>query len=132
MEPEDVRLVAGFENGTAPGFSHDDHIRVAWLYLQEMPLTSAIDRFREGAKAFARSKGKPEVYNETMTWAYMILVAERIARCCDPSSWERFMERSQDLLEPKHAVLKRYYREETLFSDFARRVVVLPDRALGS
>jgi hypothetical protein len=132
MTAEDAHLIEGFENGTAAQFGHEDHIRVAWLYLQEMSLTGAIDRFRKGAMAFARSRGKPEIYNETMTWAYLILIAERIARCGDSSSWVEFTKGSADLFEAKHAVLKRYYREETLSSEFARGVAVLPERVRGS
>jgi hypothetical protein len=60
----------------------------------------------------------------------MILIAERSARCGDRSDWELFKTQNPDLFEPEQAVLKRYYREQTLQSDFARRVVVLPDRGL--
>jgi hypothetical protein len=67
MTPEDARLVAGFENGTADTFTHENHIRVAWLYLQEAPLIQALDRFRQGAMTLAKSKGKPQIYNETTT-----------------------------------------------------------------
>ena len=130
MDPEDARLVAGFENGTAETFTHENHIRVAWLYLQEASLTEALDRFRRGAMTLARSKGKPQIYNETMTWAYMVLIAERMARCGEPSDWELFTRENPDLFAPDQAILKRYYREETLQSDFARTVVVLPDRGL--
>ena len=107
-------------------FHHRDHVRVAWGYLRESPLLVAIERFTSALKRFATAKGSPQLYHETITWAYLFLIHERMN---GESTWEEFAEHNQDLLTWKPSILDRYYRPETLWSDRARRAFVLPDLA---
>ena len=124
-------LVEGFERCTLPNtaFHHPDHVHVVWSYLRQMPLMAALDRFRDALKRFAAHNGKPGLYHETITCAYMMLVNERM-QAQPADSWEDFCGQNADILTWKPSILDRYYRRETLESDFARRVFVLPDRAL--
>jgi hypothetical protein len=46
------------------------------------------------------------------------------------TSWEDFCRDNPDVLTWRPSILDRYYRPETLGSDLARRVFVLPDRGL--
>ena len=78
----------------------------------------------------AEAAGKPGLYHETITWAYVLLVHERRA-ATGAEDWPAFAARNPDLLAWKPSVLEaRYYREETLWSDRARETFVLPDRPL--
>ena len=77
----------------------------------------------------AASKGNPALYHETITWAYLLLIHERKARGESDETWEQFAARNPDLLSWKPSVLDGYYREETLASELARRVFVMPDRS---
>jgi hypothetical protein len=43
-------------------------------------------------------------------------------------NWEEFVAANPDLFDWQNSVLKTYYREETLRSELARRVLVFPDR----
>jgi hypothetical protein len=119
-----------FEDGTLPSseLRHRDHVHLAWLYLKEEPPLAALARFTEGLKRFAARNGHAGLYHETITWAYLFLIHERMARGSDGETWEEFAARNPDLLTWKPSVLDAYYREETLASDVARRVFVLPDR----
>jgi hypothetical protein len=122
-------LISEFEQGRAPGtFHHADHVRVAFAYVSELPLLDAMANFSAALKRFALSKGKPNLYHETITWAYLLLIRERIARAGRAQTWEEFAARNSDLLVWKLGVLTRLYRQETLDSDLARRVFILPDR----
>jgi hypothetical protein len=127
---EDEDFIAQFENCTLPGenFHHQDHVRLAWLYLCRYSLIDALIRFSEGLKRFAVSKGKASLYHETITIAYIFLIHERIKRSGTGQSWQEFADGNNDLMDWKNNVLKVFYREETLFSDFARNVFVFPDR----
>ena len=121
-------LVSEFEQGRAPGaFQHADHVRVAFAYVSRFPFLEAVERFSVALKRFALSKGKPNLYHETITWAYLFLIRERIARSGRTQSWEEFAERNPDLLIWKGGVLATLYRQETLESDLARHNFVLPD-----
>ena len=52
-------LIRRFEDGTLPSseFHHRDHVRLAWLYLNEEPPLTALARFAEGLKRFATRNG---------------------------------------------------------------------------
>jgi hypothetical protein len=120
-------LIAEFEEGRAPGnFHHADHVRMAFAYVSEFALPEAIGRFSAALKRFALAQGKANLYHETITWAYLILTAERAAR---GESWEQFAKRNADLLVWKGGILEKYYTKATLESEIARRTFVLPDRA---
>jgi hypothetical protein len=124
----DDQFIAAFEAcslGSQP-FHHRDHVRLAWLYLHRYPPLEALHRFTEGLKRFAASKGHPGLYHETITWAYLFLIRERIAanECAD---WNAFAGSNADLMSWKPSILDRYYTEDTLASDRARRLFVLPD-----
>lgn len=122
-------LVSEFEQGRAPGeFHHADHARVAFAYISQFSFLEAIEKFSAALRRFAISKGKPNLYHETITWAYLLLIRERIARTGYTQTWENFAERNPDLLAWKGGVLAALYRQETLDSDLARHTFVLPDR----
>jgi hypothetical protein len=127
---QDEDFIAQFESCTLSGenFHHQDHVRLAWLYLCRYSLIDALIRFSEGLKRFAISKGKAGLYHETITIAYIFLIHERMKRNGIEQSWQEFADSNSDLLDWKNNVLKVFYREETLFSDFARNVFVFPDR----
>ena len=123
-------LIAQFENGSLPptAFHHTDHVRMAFAYLRQYPVLRALEKFSTGLKLFARTQGKENLYNETITWAYLFLIHERISRAGQPQSWEDFAEANPDLLMWKNGILKRYYAEETLQSDLAKSVFLFPDK----
>jgi hypothetical protein len=121
----DEELVARFERGDVAEFRHADHVRVAYAYLRTMPLLDAIARFRAALRRFAASQGRPELYHETITWAFLLIIHERMERSAG-AGWEEFLRENADLLRWKPSILERYYDAEVLGSDFARRVFVLP------
>jgi hypothetical protein len=76
----------------------------------------------------ATAAGKPGLYHETITWAYVLLVNER-REAPGTEDWPAFAARNPDLLAWRPSLLEtRYYRGATLWSDRARRVFVMPDR----
>jgi len=127
---EEQTFIRRFESCTLPEeeFRHPDHVRLAWLYLQEGPLLTALARFSVGLRRFAAAKGKARVYHETITWAYILLINERMQRTGTDANWQEFAAANPDLLDWKNSILKLYYRDETLRSDLARRAFLLPDR----
>jgi len=127
----DRDFVAAMEACSIAGsdFRHADHIRLAWLYLRDLAFTDAAVRFTTTLRKFAAANGVPEKYHETITWAYLVLINERMRRDEPPASWEAFRASNPDLFEWKPSILQRYYTPATLGSEAARRVFVLPDRA---
>lgn len=126
----DDDLIARLEACTLPEdqFHHADHLRAAWIYLTRFPAAEGIARFSRTLRAYAASLGKPDRYHETITWAYLLLLNERVRRSESGPTWEQFANAHPDLFDWKNSILLKYYREETLQSDLARQVFVMPDR----
>ncbi|HZC24678.1 MAG TPA: hypothetical protein VE866_15160 [Candidatus Binatia bacterium] len=122
-------LIRQFEADSLPddGFHHADHVRLAFAYLSEHPPLEALEKFSVALKRFAAARGKPQLYNETITHAYFFLIRERMARF-PGCAWDTFADRNPDLLTWKDGILGRYYRESTLQSELARSVFVFPDK----
>ncbi len=122
-------FIQRFESDTLPGdsFHHGDHVRLAFAYLSECPVLQALERFADGLKRYAGARGKSELYHETITYAYFFLIRERMMRDA-PYEWDEFSGRNPDLLVWKGGLLSRYYTEETLQSDLARGIFLMPDR----
>ena len=121
-------LVADFQNGRAPGdFHHADHVRVAFAYVSEFSLLEAIAKFSAALKRFAAAQGKPNLYHETITWAYVLLIHDRVARSGKSQPWDEFAESNADLLVWRGGVLELYYSRATLDSDLARRTFLFPE-----
>jgi hypothetical protein len=123
-------LIAQFEACTlAPSaFPHREHVRLAWAYLRRETLAEAIVKFCGGLKAFAASIGKAGLYHETVSWAFMLIIQDRIARGQE-TTWEAFAASNDDLLRNGRQLLERYYLPVTLDSPLARASFIWPDRA---
>jgi len=125
----DDEFLLAFETASLPNeaFHHADHVRAARLFLlRDGPLV-ALERFTSSLRRFAAAHGAPQLYHETITLAYLFLIHERMARQGPHHTWEEFRARNADLFAFRPGVLDAYYRKETLASDLARRVFVLPD-----
>jgi hypothetical protein len=127
---DDDALVEMFEAGQAPpeGFHHREHVRVAWWYLRHQPLPDALNSFSTALRRFAAAQGKPGLFHETITTAYVLLINERLDVAGRDLSWVGFAERNPDLLSWHPSVLARYYQPQTLESERAKRTFVMPDR----
>jgi hypothetical protein len=122
-------LIERFERGLDPSdsFHHADHVQLAFAYLCKNPVLQALEKFASALKRFAAARGKTQLYNETITCAYLFLIRERMARC-EGADWEDFARQNPDLLVWKDGILGRYYKEATLKSDLARAVFLFPDK----
>ena len=125
----DTALVEGFLDTSLPAdaFHHAQHVRCAWLFVQRHGMPGALEAFPAALRRFANAKGATKLYHETITWAFLLLIHERQQRS-EAATWPAFAAANADLLTWKPSVLDRLYAPETLASEFAKRVFVLPDR----
>jgi hypothetical protein len=123
-------LLAQFEDCSLPleSFRHSVHVQIVFLYLRRFSLLEVLARFPAALTKYADARGKSGLYHETITWAYIFLINERIARANKKLSWDEFRAQNPDLLAWKDSVLKKYYRAETLSSEFAKRMFLFPDK----
>jgi hypothetical protein len=118
----DRELLAAFEDTTLAHLSHRDHVRLGWLYLAD-PLAVAAPRFITALRRYAEAKGAGEKYHETITWAFLLLIADRRSA---GETFDEFAAAHPELFVA--SPLARWYTDETLASSRARRSFVFPDR----
>jgi hypothetical protein len=127
----DDELLRQFEDCSLPleRFRHRVHIQIAFLYLCRYPVLDVLGRFPAALTRYAEAHGKSGLYHETITWAYVLLIHERMERAGQAQSWEEFTSANADLMTWSGSVLQQYYRNETLSSDLARKIFLFPDKA---
>jgi hypothetical protein len=111
----------------ADQFHHQQHVHVAWMFVRNHGMPAALSEFSTAIKRFAVAKGATGLYHETITWAFLLLIADRQART-PADRWEAFEASNADLLTWKPSILERYYSKELLASDLAKRTFLMPDR----
>jgi hypothetical protein len=129
---DDEVLLAQFENCSLPleCFHHGIHVQIVFLYLCRFPVLEVLARFPAALARYAEAHGKSGLYNETITWAYIFLIRERMIRANRAQTWAEFQVENQDLLSWKDNILKKYYRDETLSSQLAKDAFLFPDKVI--
>jgi hypothetical protein len=119
-----------FESGTLDpeAFDHEAHVYIAWRLLQENTFSVASHRFTSALRKLTRKLGIEGKYHETISWFYMVLIAERRSQQ-KRTDWNSFAEANPDLVSDAMKLLARYYSSERLWSSLAKRQFLLPDRS---
>ena len=126
---DDLALLARFEDGSLPKeeFKHLAHVRVAWTLLAQAPLPEALLRFCIALKRLAAGYGVPELYSETVTVFYMVVIHAR--RQHQPAAgFEAFRAANPDLFEPMPRFVGACYPPGALDDPEAKRAFRLPLR----
>jgi hypothetical protein len=108
----------------AASFHHADHVRMAFEILSHHPdFVAAAGAFAPALRKIAARAGNASAYHETITLAFLSLIAERLA-CNSYGNFEQFARANADLLDK--GALTRWYSTERLGSSVARATFVLP------
>ena len=129
MQLDDEALYEAFTNATlaAEQFRHRAHVRVAFLCLRRTnDLAAAASEFRQSLRRLTVALGAEGLYHETLTWAYLILIQERMAAADFATSLD-LLAAHPDLLDHKAGALAQHYDVAAITaSPLARRCFVLP------
>ena len=120
--------LARFVRGEIPAasFPHREHLRMAFEMLRRHDFAETVLHYSRAIRAMAQRAGKPQGFHQTLTIAFLSLIAERL----EGGQWDdfaAFARDNPDLLD-KGAVA-RWYRPERLASERARRTFLLPEPA---
>ena len=118
--------LAQVESGHPPhGFGHYEHLRLAWLVLDDEPdLDAATERVSRTVLSLAERHGQPQAYNRTITDAWVRILAH--CRVADPgATLDETVQRRPWLLDKR--LLTRHYSPRVLASATARTNWVEPD-----
>ena len=121
--------IEAFEQGSIDPelFNHEAHVFIAWSYLQQCDLKESIDRFCAALRRLTKKLGIELKYHETLSWFFMILIAERRSEL-GSNVWQTFRQGNADLFATHPSIVRDYYSEERLGWSIARTQFVMPDR----
>ena len=124
----DAALLAAFEFCTLPkaAWTHEAHIRTAWIYLTTRSYDDALAALRNGIPKYNRSLGNTTGYHDTITVAFTRLIAGRILASPD-DDFAEFRTRHADLFAKSPSPLALHYSKERLASPEAVASFVEPD-----
>lgn len=109
-------------------FNHAAHVRLAYIYLCNLPLEVAADRMKGSLLAFLAHIGVgSSKFHETITRAWILAVRHFMEVSQPLASSLNFIEANPRLLDSK--LMLKHYSAEVLFSESARLSYVQPDRA---
>ncbi len=109
---------------SSAGFGHREHIELAWRYLGHHDVDDANEAIGEAIRHVASLHGAPGKYHETITRAWVHLVALHRG-AGEAQSFDEFIAANPRLLD-RH-LLDRHYSRELIMSDEARARWTAPD-----
>ena len=122
--------------GSSGRFGHRQHVQLTWLAVRRYGMPAAIRLVSDGIRRTARYAGAPQKYHETISRAWVELVAHHAighpaGTAGHPAGQEAdfatFAAANPLLLDKR--LLTRFYRPATLAARKARTGWVEPDRA---
>jgi hypothetical protein len=119
----DEEFLQAFHNCELPAswFRHGDHLRLAWLHLHRVPADEALQRVRTGIRRFAAHHGVSHIYHDTLTTAWVRLLATH-----REPDFAQFMRENEPRLN--RDLLYRFWTPDALNSEAAKREWLAPDR----
>lgn len=132
VSPDETFLRA-FEDCTLPfaEWRHRAHIKVAYLYLRQLPFAEALEKIRANIKRYNAATNTPETlergYHETITVAWMRLVDFTLHEYGPAASADEFLEAQEQLLNKK--ALRFFYSRDRIISWKAKAEFMEPDLA---
>ena len=107
-------------------FRHADHVRVGFELLDRHTFPDALAAYSVALRGIAARAGNPGAYHETITVAFLSLIAEhRLAG--HHTEFDDFVRDNPELMDK--SLIGHWYPPERLMSDIARRTFVMPEAA---
>jgi hypothetical protein len=121
FELNDTEFTQQFENCTleASLFSHEAHLRLAWIYIRQFGSEEAISIIRNQIQRYAASLGAHDKYNETVTVASVKAVAHFI-RKSKSDTFAAFISENQQLKTHFKQLLATHYSTDIFTSETAK------------
>lgn len=107
-------------------FPHREHVRMGFEMLRRYDFVEGALHYSRTLQAMAMKVGKPQAFHQTVTIAFLSLIAERITSG-DYADFDSFASANADLLDK--AALAPWHPSERLATGAARRTFLLPKPA---
>lgn len=128
FELSDHEFMAQFVNCTLNPdlFSHEAHVRLAYLILKDAPFDQAEVQLATLILAFVKNLGFEEKFNRTITYAAAKIIKKRIENS-EAVTFKTFLKQHSDLTDNMLALIQIHYSKHLLFSPEARKEIFQPD-----
>ena len=107
----------------AGAFHHAEHVEVAFELLKTHDFIDAAALYAKGIRAVAQKAGADQKFNLTITYAFMSLIAERLAETPE-ITLEAFATSNPDLVSKD--ILANWYTPDRIMSETARNIFLMP------
>jgi hypothetical protein len=106
-------------------FPHREHVRMGFEMLRRHDFVETAYHYSAALRAMTAKIGKPEIFHQTLTIAFLAIIAERMQAGAH-DDFADFLAANPDLMS--RSVLTSSYSPERLASPAARATFLLPDR----
>lgn len=107
-------------------FTHEAHLRLAWMHLKKAQPSTAIEIVRSQIIAFVEQLGARDKYHETLTIAAIQIVRHFINKA-HSVSFEAFIEEFPQLMSDFRNLVQSHYSFDIFSSEEARATYLTPD-----
>jgi len=112
-------------------WNHRSHLRIAYIYLTRLPFETALNKMRDGVRAYNAANGIEDTptsgYHETMTCAFMHLVYSTLCQYGASESSGQFLNEHSQLNSKR--ILLLFYSRNRIMSAEAKDRFIEPDLA---
>lgn len=107
-------------------FSHEAHLRFAWLNIELFGLEIAIKKVVEQINRFANYNGAPEMYHHTVT-IVAVQAVNHFRKQSSSRTFSEFIKESPILLTDFKALINSHYSYDIFQSEEARKEYIEPN-----
>lgn len=116
-----------FESCSMPAedFTHEAHLRLAWIHISKYGIDTAVENIKTQLKAYTASLGAADKYNETLTIA-AIHAVHHFRKKSSSDGFDAFIKEFPALKNNLKGLLEQHYGF-SIFSEEAKMKFLLPD-----
>lgn len=107
-------------------FTHEAHVRLAWIHIRKYGRTVAIDNIREQLKQYVLKVGAADKYNETLTVS-AIKAVYHFELKSNSSNFSDFISKNPRLITGFKDLMFSHFQTDIFTSALAKRQIIEPE-----
>jgi hypothetical protein len=126
LEDEEFELQFANSSLDPKLFSHEAHIRLAWIHIKKYGVNKAIDNIRKQLQNYVQNLGISDKYNETLTVA-AIKTVNHFMQKSDFQTFDEFISDNEKLKTNFRGIIGQHYSFDIFQSMEAKKKYLRPD-----
>lgn len=112
-------------------FSHEAHLRIAWILINELGIKEAVNEIRKQLQNFAKHHNGMDKYHDTVTIA-AVKIMSHYMNLSATTNFESYIEENSELITNFKGLLESHYSFNVFVSEKAKKTYIEPDLCLFS